>query len=263
MPGTRLGGQFGGLLCLGITEVDPSRGNMLFERFISKERNEPPDIDVDFEHQRREEVIQYIYRQVRARPRGARRRCITYRPRSARARRRQGARLRPADRRPASRKSSRGSTDLDATLRDDSRSPASIRITPLHRSMAAALAGAAAGFPAPPVAARRRLRASPTASSTRLVPVENAAMADRTVIQWDKDDLDALGLLKVDVLALGMLSAIRRALDIVSRSTAASASTLQDIPARGSGHLRHDLARPTRSACSRSNRARRCRCCRA
>ena len=96
----------------------------------------------------------------------------------------------------------------------------------------------------------------------RMVPVENAAMEDRTVIQWDKDDLDALGLLKVDCLALGMLSAIRRALDMVSRYRGARAAHAGH-PGRGSRGLRDDASAPTRSACSRSSRARRSRCCRA
>ena len=87
-----------------------------------------------------------------------------------------------------------------------------------------------------------------------LVPIENAAMPERTVIQWDKDDLETLGLLKVDVLALGMLTAIRRALDLLRHR---SWHALQDIPAEDPRGLRHDLPRPTRSACSRSNRARR------
>ncbi len=90
-----------------------------------------------------------------------------------------------------------------------------------------------------------------------LVPVENAAMAERTVIQWDKDDLEALGLMKVDVLALGMLSALRRSAGAGVGSWRGQSLTLADIPREGTGGLRHDLRAPTRSACSRSNRARR------
>ena len=96
VPGTRLGGELGGVLCLGITEVDPARMSMLFERFISKERNEPPDIDVDFEHERREEVIQYIYAQVRPRARGARRDRHQLPAAQRDPRRRQGARAGPS-----------------------------------------------------------------------------------------------------------------------------------------------------------------------
>jgi error-prone DNA polymerase len=98
VPGPRLGGQFGGLLCLGITEVDPARGTLLMGRFISKERNEPPDIDVDFEHQRREEVIQYIYK-VWPRPHGAGRRGDQLSAQERAARQRQGAGRRPGHRR--------------------------------------------------------------------------------------------------------------------------------------------------------------------
>ena len=95
-----------------------------------------------------------------------------------------------------------------------------------------------------------------------LVPIENAAMPERTVIQWDKDDLEALGLLKVDVLGLGMLTAIRSALRLVDEFIAARRYTIATVPAEDPARLRHDLSAPTRSACSRSNRARRWRCCR-
>ena len=171
---------------LGITEVDPARIEMLFERFISKERNEPPDIDVDFEHERREEVIQYIYAKY-----GRDRAALTRHrhhlsARSAALRdvgKALGFPLGPGD---APGRIWRGGTAASCRQRLRRR-----RLRP------ATPGGAALAWPtgadrlsAPPVAARRRLR-HPRAGSSRLVPIENAAMPERTVIQWDKDDLDA------------------------------------------------------------------------
>ena len=199
--------------CLGITEVDPSQGNALFERFISKERNEPPDIDVDFEHQRREEVIQYIYDKYGRHRAALTAVVITYRTRSA---------LRDVGR----------ALGMDEALIDQVTK--SYRHWQGHDSLLqhlaqcgldehapatrhwALLATQLKGFP-------RHLSQHPggfvisRGPLSRLVPIEKAAMAGRSVVQWDKDDLDALGLLKVDVLALGMLSVIRRALEFVSR----------------------------------------------
>jgi error-prone DNA polymerase len=198
--------------CLGVTAVDPARSTLLFERFISAERNEPPDIDIDFEHQRREEVIQYIYRKYgrhRAALTGV---VISYRPRSA---------LRDVgralgfdlDRIAAVAKSQHwfdGRSIQAERLRENGFDPDA----PLCR-LWVELTAQLIGFP-------RHLSQHPGGfviardDLARLVPVENAAMENRSVIQWDKDDLDALGLLKVDVLALGMLSAIKRALQLVS-----------------------------------------------
>ena len=168
--------------CLGITEVDPARMSMLFERFMSKERDEPPDIDVDFEHERREEVIQYIYRKYGRERAALAATVICYRKRSAQR-------------------------DVAKALGIAADDPNDARL--------AELAGQLQGFPRHLsqhvggfVIARGRL--------DELVPIENAAMPERTVIQWDKDDLDALGLIKVDVLALGMLTAIRRAFDLAN-----------------------------------------------
>ena len=211
--------------CLGITEVDPARMNLLFERFISKERNEPPDIDVDFEHQRREEVIQYIYTRYGRDRAALAATLITYRPKSA---------IRDVGK----------ALGLDLGLVDQ-----------LAKSMAwwekrdeIIQRFAAAGVdPDSPVIERfvvlvKEILGFPRHLSqhvggfvisqgplAQLVPVENAAMADRTVIQWDKDDLEALGLLKVDVLALGMLSAIRRALALVA-DFRGEAFTIADVP---------------------------------
>ncbi|MFM0224998.1 error-prone DNA polymerase [Paraburkholderia dipogonis] len=212
--------------CLGITEVDPARGNMLFERFISKERGEPPDIDVDFEHQRREEVIQYIYRKY-GRDRAAIAAAVsTYRPRGALRETGKALGVDPqiVDLVAKSHHWFDTSQDLLKRFAESGLDPEK----PLIQAWAR-LASQLLGFPRHLsqhsggfVISRGKL--------TRLVPVENAAMADRSVIEWDKDDLEALGLLKIDVLALGMLSAIRRALDIVSEQRG-ERFEMQDIPA--------------------------------
>jgi error-prone DNA polymerase len=198
--------------CLEITEVDPSRMAMLFERFISKERNEPPDIDVDFEHERREEVIQYIYRKYGRERAALAATVISYRPRSALrdVGKALGLDLAEVDR------LARGFQWWDGQRIDPERIRASgfdpgdpriqrfMELTSEILGFPRHLSQHVGGF----VIARGRL--------DELVPIENATMPERTVIQWDKDDLDALGLLKVDVLALGMLSAIRRAFNLVN-----------------------------------------------
>ncbi|CAB3794573.1 error-prone DNA polymerase [Paraburkholderia fynbosensis] len=212
--------------CLGVTEVDPARGNMLFERFISKERGEPPDIDVDFEHQRREEVIQYIYRKY-GRDRAAIAAAVsTYRPRGALRETGKALGVDPqiVDLVAKSHHWFDTSQDLLKRFAESGLDPEK----PLIQAWAK-LASQLLGFPRHLsqhsggfVISRGKL--------TRLVPVENAAMADRSVIEWDKDDLESLGLLKIDVLALGMLSAIRRTLDIVSEQRG-ERFEMQDIPA--------------------------------
>ncbi len=197
---------------LGITEVDPARMNMLFERFISKERNEPPDIDVDFEHQRREEVIQYIYAKYGRDRAALAATLITYRPKSAvrDVGRALGLDLAQIDRLAGVFAWWDGREVGPERIREagfEPDSPTIVRLIALTNELMGAprhLSQHVGGF----VIAREALE--------RMVPVENAAMPERTVIQWDKDDLDALGLLKVDCLALGMLSAIRRCLDMVS-----------------------------------------------
>ncbi|MGH8706016.1 MAG: error-prone DNA polymerase, partial [Burkholderiales bacterium] len=206
--------------CLGITEVDPGRMSMLFERFVSKERNEPPDIDVDFEHQRREEVIQYVYAKYGRERAALAATVICYRARSAVRDLGKALGFGPGQVERLTR--SLAWWDGKAVLRErlaeaglDPSSPGVQRLL--------ALAGELIGFP-------RHLSQHvggfviSRGPLAELVPVENAAMQDRTVIQWDKDDLEALGLLKVDVLALGMLSAIRRALDLVGMR-------IEDVPA--------------------------------
>ena len=204
--------------CLQITEVDPSRMAMLFERFISKERNEPPDIDVDFEHERREEVIQYIYGKYGRERAALAATIISYRPRSALRdvgkalgysleevdRLAAGMQWWDGQRIAAERISASGFDPKDPRTRRLMALTAQILGFPRHLSQHVG------GF----VIARGRL--------DELVPIENAAMPERTVIEWDKDDLDALGLLKVDVLGLGMLSAIRRAFGLINAWDTAS-----------------------------------------
>ncbi len=197
--------------CLAITEVDPSRTRMLFERFISKERNEPPDIDVDFEHERREEVIQYIYAKYGRHRAALAATVITYRKRSA---------IRDLgkaigfgeDQIEALSKSLAwwDGTDMVASRLEamgfDPESPLIKRFTWLLQQLL--------GFPRHLSQHVGGFVISDRDLST-LVPVENASMANRTIIQWDKDDLEELGLLKVDVLALGMLTAIAKCFTLI------------------------------------------------
>ncbi len=197
--------------CLGITAVGLERGSLLMERFISKERNEPPDIDVDFEHERREEVIQYVYEKYGRERAAIAATVIMYRPRSAVRDLGKVFGLDPLQIR-----------NLTRILQwwDPSVTPEHVRQagfdpeSPVLR-MIRDLARQLVGFP-------RHLSqhvggfvisAGPL---DELVPVENAAMPDRTVVQWDKDDLNDLGLLKVDLLGLGMLTALKRALALVN-----------------------------------------------
>jgi len=202
--------------CLGITAIDPGTGNLLFERFLSRERREPPDIDVDFEHQRREEVIQYIYGKYGRDRAAIAAVVICYRSRSAL--RDVGKALGIDDR--LADEFAKDHYWFDDTLLDERMEEAMARagvredrlrlqqwieLTQLLKGFPRHLSQHVGGF----VLTQGKL--------TRLVPVENASMADRSVIQWEKDDLEAMGMLKVDVLALGMLSTIRRGLDFVNR----------------------------------------------
>jgi len=200
--------------CLHITSVDPERSTLLFERFISRERNEPPDIDVDFEHERREEVIQYLYAKYGRERAALTAVVISYRPRSA---------IRDVGK-------ALGLDEelLEALVRDHNgwsqqalpderlqQLQAELGLDPQDRrlrqlvdlsrqlmGMPRHLSQHVGGF----VLTQGRL--------SRLVPIENATMENRSVIEWDKDDIDALGLMKVDVLALGMLSCLRRSFDL-------------------------------------------------
>ena len=192
--------------CLGVTAVDPARMAVLFERFISKERNEPPDIDVDFEHERREEVIQYLYEKYGRARAALTAVAITYRPRSAirDVGKALGMALEIVDALAKNRQ-------LEGWCVRDA--GAHRRTRPVARRSGHPAAGAAQGqligFP-------RHLSQHvggmvlTQGPLCELVPIENAAMPDRTVIQWDKDDLDELGILKVDCWRLGMLTAIRK-----------------------------------------------------
>ena len=211
--------------CLHITEVDPSRMRLLFERFISKERNEPPDIDVDFEHERREEVIQYIYERYGRDRAALAATLITYRPRSAirDVGKALGLDLDLVDLLAKSMAWWDKREAIDARLRAAGLDPKSkIARQFLH------LVNEILGFP-------RHLSQHvggfviSRGPLSELVPIENAAMDDRTVIQWDKDDLESLGLLKVDVLGLGMLTAIRKTLDLVNDFRSGSL-TVEQIP---------------------------------
>ena len=198
--------------CLHVTEVDPSRMHLLFERFVSRERNEPPDIDVDFEHERREEVIQYIYARYGRDRAALAASLITYRPRSAIRDVGKALGLDPALIDSLARSMAwwdeRG--DLGARLRAAGVAPESalarhfLHLVDEIQGFPRHLSQHTGGFV---------ISKGPLA---QLVPIENAAMADRTVIQWDKDDLESLGLLKVDVLGLGMLTAIRKTLALVN-----------------------------------------------
>ncbi len=199
--------------CLGITSVDPARMDLLFERFVSAARREPPDIDVDFEHERREEVIQYIYEKYGRHRAGLAATVIRYRSRGAL--------------REVGKALGLGSDVIEAVsaniwgwslegvgsdiLRESGLNPEEPRLKLLVE-----LVGEIVGFP-------RHLSQHvggfviTESPLSEVVPIENAAMEARIVIEWDKDDLDALGLIKVDVLALGMLTCIRKAFDLIQR----------------------------------------------
>jgi DNA-directed DNA polymerase III PolC len=197
--------------CLGITEVDPDHADLLFERFISPERREPPDIDVDFEHERREEIIQYIYGKYGRDRAGIAATVISYRGRSAV--REVGNAFGLSEDTIGALASSiwGGGGDGAADLARAGLDPASRCVKQI-----AALSRAIVGFPRHLsqhvggfVITRSRL--------DEVMPIGNGAMPERTFVEWDKDDLDALGILKIDVLGLGMLSCLRKALDLIDR----------------------------------------------
>ena len=197
--------------CLGITDVSPLKVNLLFERFVSQERNEPPDIDVDFEHNRREEVIQHIYKKYGRERAGLAATVICYRGRSAvreigkvfglaedtitaLAGMLWGWSLRGVTAAEARRL---GLDPSDRNIKSTISLAQQLIGTPRHLSQHVG------GF----VITRSRL--------DEVVPIENAAMEDRTVIEWEKDDLESLGLLKVDVLGLGMLTCLQKSFDLL------------------------------------------------
>ncbi|WP_397608478.1 error-prone DNA polymerase [Silanimonas sp.] len=211
---------------LGITAVDPARANLLFGRFLSKERDEPPDIDVDFEHERREEVIQYVYAKYGRERAALAATVITYGPKSAL--RDVGRVMGLPEDQLAELSAAVGHAEDFEVWKARCRERG---LDPEGRLLAKVLMLAHELLDHP-----RHLSQHvggfviSDAPLSRLVPVENAAMADRTIIQWDKDDLETLGLLKVDVLALGMLSAIRRCLDLL-RANGRRHLELATIPA--------------------------------
>ena len=196
---------------LGITEVDPQHANLVFERFISEARDEPPDIDVDFEHERREEVIQYVYDTYGRRRAALTATVISYRSRLALRETGKALGLSSDTMGLLAERvwGSHGKTPPEAVVRELGLDPHSPRL-----KRALELTSVLIGFP-------RHLSQHPggfVMSEGRLdeiVPIGNAAMPDRTVIEWDKNDLDALGILKVDVLGLGMLSCVRKSFDLL------------------------------------------------
>ena len=198
--------------CLGITAVDPAKHALLFDRFISEERKEPPDIDVDFEHERREEVIQYIYRRYGRHRAGLCATVIHYRPRMA-IREVGKAMGLTEDVTGALARTVWGSWGDDLAERNVAQ--AGLDMTDPHLRRVIRLAEAMIGMP------RHLSQHVGGFILTRnplieTVPVGNGAMPDRSFIEWDKDDIDALGILKVDVLALGMLTCIRKCLDLLA-----------------------------------------------
>src|SRR5471030_571444 len=199
--------------CLRVTEVDPDRTDVLFERFLSNERNEPPDIDVDFEHERREEIIQWIYRTKGRKHAALAATVIAYRTRSA---------IRDVG------KALGLSSDTLSVMANTvcGSGGGALNLNYLHEAgldtddprlaLALELSATLIGFP-------RHLSQHVggfvlTADRLdELIPIQNATMEDRTVVEWDKDDLDALGIYKIDVLALGMLTALRKSFDLIKK----------------------------------------------
>jgi error-prone DNA polymerase len=199
--------------CLGITAVDPSTSDLLFERFISEERREPPDIDVDFEHERREEVIQHIYDKYGRDRAGIAATVIHYRPRSAI---REVGKVMGLSEDVCGALASTIWGHMDAELEEGRANDAGLDLSDPHLKRTMKLAEQLIGMP-------RHLSQHvggfilTERPLTETVPVGNGAMADRTFIEWDKDDIDELGILKIDVLALGMLTCIRKCFDLVEQ----------------------------------------------
>ncbi|MFN3889047.1 MAG: error-prone DNA polymerase [Beijerinckiaceae bacterium] len=195
--------------CLGITEVDPTKHDLLFERFISAERREPPDIDVDFEHERREEVMQYIYARYGRERAGLTAAVVSYRGRSALREIGKVFGFEDAELGALSSTVWGGEGPGEAAARagfsaQETRTAHLVRLAKEISGFPRHLSQHTGGF----VITRSRL--------DEVVPVANAAMENRTIVEWDKDDLDALGILKIDILALGMLSCLRRGLDLLA-----------------------------------------------
>jgi error-prone DNA polymerase len=210
---------------LGITAVDPSVHNLLFSRFISEERKEPPDIDVDFEHERREEVMQWIYERYGRDRAGIAATVIHYRPRSAV---REVGKVLGMSEDLTNRLSSTVWGSYSSQMERERFAESGLDPDSPELARLAGLVGQILGLP-------RHLSQHvggfvlTEGRLDELVPIHNAAMADRTFIEWDKDDIDALGLMKVDVLALGMLSCIRRAFEMIETQLGPR-YTLDNVP---------------------------------
>ncbi|MEM9064118.1 MAG: error-prone DNA polymerase [Planctomycetota bacterium] len=214
--------------CLGITEVDPNKHSLLFERFISRERNEPPDIDIDFEHERREEVLQYVYEKYGRERAAMTAEVISYRGRSA---------IRDVGKAMGLPEDAVDALAKNLSPWGEAATPDRVRECGLNPSdptirRVIELSAELIGFP------RHLSQHVGGMVITRgplcdLVPIENAAMDNRTVIEWDKDDIDAMGMLKVDCLGLGMLTCLRRAFELLDgigvRSTTGKRLTIADV----------------------------------
>jgi error-prone DNA polymerase len=197
--------------CLGITAVDPATSDLLFERFISEERKEPPDIDVDFEHERREEVIQHIYEKYGRDRAGIAATVIHYRPRSAV---REVGKVMGLSEDVCAAIASNYWGSMEAEVAEDRARDAGLDMNDPHLKRVMMLAKQLIGMP-------RHLSQHvggfilTERPLTETVPIGNGAMDDRTFIEWDKDDIEELGILKIDVLALGMLTCIRKCFDLI------------------------------------------------
>ncbi|MGN6725902.1 MAG: error-prone DNA polymerase [Tepidisphaeraceae bacterium] len=217
--------------CLGVTSVDPARFQLVFERFASEARSEPPDIDIDFEHERREEIIQYVYNKYGRDRAAMTASLISYRGRSAI--------------RDVGKALGFGQDTLDqlagkldwwhrGSLSDSQLREAGVRPDDPSIKNLIALTTELLGFPrhlgqhvGGMVISRRPL--------SEIVPIENAAMEDRTIIEWDKDDLDLIGLFKVDLLALGMLTCISKALALINSYHNAAPLQMHTVPQEDPG----------------------------
>ncbi|MGI8704920.1 MAG: error-prone DNA polymerase [Sphingomicrobium sp.] len=199
--------------CLGITAVDPSASDLLFERFISEERREPPDIDIDFEHERREEVIQHIYEKYGRDRAGIAATVIHYRPKSAI---REVGKVMGLSEDVTAALASTIWGHMEGEMHEARAADAGLDLSDPHLKRTIRLAEQLIGMP-------RHLSQHvggfilTERPLTETVPIGNGAMDDRTFIEWDKDDIDELGILKIDVLALGMLTCIRKCFDLVER----------------------------------------------
>ena len=219
---------------LGVTAVDPSVNDLLFERFISEERKEPPDIDVDFEHERREEVIQHIYAKYGRERAGIAATVIHYRPRSAV---REVGKVMGLSEDVCGAIAATHWGSMEEGTTEERVSEAGLDLSDPHLRRTIALASQLIGMPRHLsqhvggfILTQRPL--------TETVPVGNGAMAERTFIEWDKDDIEELGILKIDVLALGMLTCCRKAFDLIADAPWRAAGA-GDRPARGAASLRH------------------------